>query len=160
MEKEQSGQPGPEYIDIVISHRWSGWTQWPTKIHRRSALVSPPHSSCWTTSPRGCNLCMSLWATLYPHLGWGMGQLPMTTRSGVSASLLTVSFQLGGTCCRHCPMFVSTTIAALTSTEAIAVDATVAGAIALRVHALVGKGFLLCQPIFNDCFDFFFRVLL
>jgi hypothetical protein len=78
----------------------------------------------------------------------------------VSASLLTVSFQLGGTCCRHCPMFVSTTIAALTSTEAIAVDATVAGAIALRVHALVGKGFLLCQPIFNDCFDFFFRVLL
>jgi hypothetical protein len=86
--KGWSGQLGPRYIHIVISHWWSGWTQQMTKVHGRSAPINPPHSSCWTTSHRDCSLWTSFWATPYPHLGWGTGQLPVNTRSGVLVSFL------------------------------------------------------------------------
>jgi hypothetical protein len=87
-EKGWSGKLGPGYIHMVISHQQSGWTWRMTKAHRRSAPISPPRSSCWMTSRRGCCLWMCFWATPYYHLGWGAGWLPMNTESGATALFL------------------------------------------------------------------------
>jgi hypothetical protein len=48
-----------------------------------------------------------------------------------------------GTCYRCCLVPVSTTIVALSGTEAVVVDVAVTEVLALRVHALAGDGFLL-----------------
>jgi hypothetical protein len=61
---------------------------------------------------------------------------------------LATDCQPGGTCCRCCPMFagvVASTTAMVSSgaVEAAVVDVAVAKALALKVHALVGEGFLL-----------------
>jgi hypothetical protein len=61
----------------------------------------------------------------------------------VAAMRLGVSCLPWGTCCRHYPMFVSTTAMVLSGAEAAMVVAAVAEALALRVPALTGKGPLL-----------------
>jgi hypothetical protein len=60
----------------------------PRAVRRRATHVNPPCSNCWMTSRRGCFLWRSLWATPYPQLGWGTGQLPMNTGSGASVLFL------------------------------------------------------------------------
>jgi hypothetical protein len=52
---------------------------------------------------------------------------------------LTVSCLPRGTCCQHCPVFVSTIAMVLSGVEAAVVVATVADALALRVQALANK---------------------
>jgi hypothetical protein len=61
----------------------------------------------------------------------------------VAAMGLAVSCQPRGTCYRCCLVFVSTTVVALSGAEVVVVDAAAAEALALRVHALAGEGFLL-----------------
>jgi uncharacterized membrane protein len=56
---------------------------------------------------------------------------------------LTVNCQPKDTCCRRCPVFVSTTDVALSGMEVVVVDVAMVEALASRVHALVGKCFLL-----------------
>jgi hypothetical protein len=71
------------------------------KVRRRSAPINPPRGSRRTMSRRGCSLRMYYWATPYPHLGWGMGRLPMNMGSGTSASFFrknhTFHHPTGGT---------------------------------------------------------------
>jgi hypothetical protein len=56
---------------------------------------------------------------------------------------LTVSCLPRGTCCRHYPLFVSTTVVVLSGVEVAEVVAAIAEALALRVHALADEGLLL-----------------
>jgi hypothetical protein len=56
---------------------------------------------------------------------------------------LTISCRPWGTYYQRCPVAASTTVATLSGAEAAVVDVGVAGALALRVHTLVGEGFLL-----------------
>jgi hypothetical protein len=58
---------------------------------------------------------------------------------------LTVSCLSRGTCCRHCPVFVSTTVEQLSGVEAIVVVAPVAEVLALRVHAPAGAKVFYCS---------------
>jgi hypothetical protein len=65
----------------------------------------------------------------------------------VVAMRLVVSCLPRGTCCRHCPVFVSTAAAVFPGAEADAVVAAAAEALALRAHALVGEGPLLLTVV-------------
>jgi hypothetical protein len=44
VEKERSGQLGPEYLHIVTSRHRSGWTRRLMKVRRRSAPTNPSRS--------------------------------------------------------------------------------------------------------------------
>jgi hypothetical protein len=59
---------------------------------------------------------------------------------------LTVSCLSRGTCCEHYHAFVSTIAMVLSGAEAAVIVDVVAEALALRVHALAGEGFLLLTP--------------
>jgi hypothetical protein len=57
--------------------------------------------------------------------------------------VLTISYLPKGTCCRHCPTLVSTTVVVLAGAEAAGVVVAAAKALASMVSALAGKGPLL-----------------
>jgi hypothetical protein len=56
---------------------------------------------------------------------------------------LAVSYEPKGTCYQSCPLLASTTTVVRSSVEVVVVDVAVAKALALGVHALADKGFIL-----------------
>jgi hypothetical protein len=92
IEKKWLGQLSPGYLHIVTSRHRSGWTQRLMKVQRRSAPVKPSRSKLWRMSRTGCSWWVSFLATLYPQLGWTVGRLPVTTRSGALTSFLRKNY--------------------------------------------------------------------